>query len=498
MNFGSTAAAAGHFARRWPGTDSAGRFSGAHRGKPRPAAARFAAAGALRRGRCGRLAATALVALALPTPCMAQFGGGFGFGGGVGGISIDAQGIVRNLDPQALTTLADERRKLLGASPAAQGKAGPLRKVSLARIVAAVEQAAATGASAPDDVVFLGGLERVSHVFVDPDGHDIILAGPGDAAAVDAAGNVVAATSRRPLLKLEDLVVALRASDAARAGGIKCSIDPTPEGVANLQTFLRGQRTIGANPDATLVAMQDALGPQRVTVGGVPADSRFARVLVAADYRLKRIGMGIEPSGLTELPSYLSMVPPGATAAAALPRFWLEADYDPITRDPDELAWRINGRRMKCLTENDLFGADGGRKASTPGDAAAQQWCRLMTTHYDKLAGRQPVFAELSNCVDLAVVAALVQGRQLAARAGLDLGPLMDARRLPLPVHGTPASVPTVAHGVKKGSRWVVSASGGVIFQPWSFAAATADATDIGPTRLAALAGRPAAGCSWD
>jgi len=451
---------------------------------------------------CRRLCGQSLLALLLaavwPVACLAQMGGGFGFGQAVGGISIDAEGIVRNLDPQAVTTLADERRRLLGGSAATKVTAGQLRKVSLARIIAAVEKAAAAGTPVPDDVVFLGGLERITHVFVDPDGHDIVLAGPGDAASVDAAGNVVAATSRRPLLKLEDLVVALRAIDGARAGGIKCPIDPTPEGVTALQAFLRTQKTIGANPDATLVAMQDALGPQRVTVGGVPADSRFARVLVAADYRLKRIGMGLEPSGVTELPSYLSMVPAGAATAAALPRFWLEADYDPITRDPDELAWRINGRRMKCLTENDLFGADGTRKASGPGDAAAQQWCRLMTTHYDRLAAKQPVFAELANCVDLSVVAALVTGRQLADRAGLDLSPLLDPVRLPLPAHGTPTSVPTVANGVKKGSRWVVSASGGVLFQPWGFASRTTDSADVAPGRTAAIAARPASGCAWD
>ena len=441
--------------------------------------------------------ASLLIATAWPAICPAQMGG-FGFGGAVGGISIDADGIVRNLDPQAVSALADERRRLLGGSSATKVTAGALRKVSLARVVAAVEKAAAAGTPVPDEIVFLGGLERVTHVFVDPDGHDIVLAGPGDAAAVDAAGNVVAATSRRPLLKLEDLVIALRAIDAARAGGIKCSIDPTPEGVTNLQAFLRSQKTIGANPDATLVAMQDALGPQQVTVAGVPGDSRFARVLVAADYRLKRLGMGLEPSGLAELPSYLSMVPPAAAGAATLPRFWLEADYDPIPRDPDELAWRINGRRMKCLTENDLFGADGTRKASSPGDAVAQQWCRLMTTHYDRLATKQPVFAELTTCVDLAVVAALIHGRQLADRAGLDLEPLLDPQRLPLPAHGTPASVPTVAHGMKKGSRWVVSASGGVLFQPWSFAAKTNDSAEVAPLRVAALAARPASGCSWD
>ena len=442
--------------------------------------------------------AAAVLAMAWQGEAVAQMGGmGMGLGGAVGGISIDADGIVRNLDPRAIESLAKERRQVLTSNAAARGPVAKLRKVSLAKVIAAVK-AANDGHPLPPDVRFLGGLERITHVFVDTEGHDNILAGPADALTVDAAGNVVAASSGRPILQLEDLVVALRAIDAARAGGIKCSIDPTAEGIARLQALLRTQKTIGQNPDATLVAMQNAVGPQQVTVGGVPGDSRFARVLVAADYRLKRIGMGLEPSGIPELPSYLSMVPPGSTSASTLPRFWLEADYEPISRDPDELAWRINTRRMKCLTENDLVDAAGGRTGKAAPDATAKKWCDLMTTNYDRLAGRQPVFAELVNCVDVAVVAALVHGRQLAGRAGLDLTPLLDAQSLPLPSYEVPTSVPTVAHGMKKGSRWVVSASGGVLFQPWSFAANTAGSADVAETRTAALAARPADGWWWD
>jgi hypothetical protein len=443
--------------------------------------------------------AVTVLALAWQGEARAQMGGmGMGMGmGAVGGISIDADGIVRNLDPRAVESLAKERRQAFATGAADRGAAAKLRKISLAKIVAAVK-AADAGRPLPPDVLFLGGLERITHVFVDTEGHDIILAGPADALTVDATGNVVAATSGRPLLQLEDLVVALRAIDAARAGGMKCSIDPTAEGVARLQALLRTQKTIGPNPDATLVAMQNAMGPQQVTVGGVPGDSRFARVLVAADYRLKRVGMGLEPSGIPELPSYLSMVPPGSSSATTLPRFWLEADYEPISRDPDELAWRINGRRMKCLTENDLFDAKGARTAKAAPDATAKKWCDLMTTHYDRLAGKQPVFAELVNCVDLAVVAALLHGRQLAGRAGLDLSPLLDAKALPLPAYDVPTSVPTVAHGLKKGSRWVVSASGGVLFQPWGFAANTTDSPDIAESRTLALAARPANGWWWD
>jgi hypothetical protein len=442
-------------------------------------------------------ASLAAVVAIVPRPAAAQFGGG-GFGNqAVGGISVDAKGIVGNLDPKAAEELAVERRRAL-ADGNWTGKAGDSRKVSLKAVAAAVASATAKSATVPAEAMYLGGLQRIDHVFVDPDAGDIVLTGPADTLVVDQAGNVVGASTGRPPLMLEDLVVALRAIDAAKNGGMTCSIDPTPEGIANLQTLLARQATM-ANPQATFTAMEQALGPQKVTVSGVPTDSRFARVLVAADYRMKRIGMGHEPSGLQKLPSYLAMVPAGGRAMAT-PRFWLEAEYDPIARDPDELAWKIGGRRMKCLTESDAFGDDGVKRGGGAADATARRWCEAMTANYDALAAKHPVFADLANCVDLAVVAALIRGRQLDAKAGCDLAPLLDASAVPLPKYDVPETVPTVATGVKKGSAWVLSASGGVTFQPWQFAAATAESQEAAAGRHEAIAARPAgmAGCSWD
>jgi hypothetical protein len=461
-------------------------------------------------GHQSRLLVAALVLLALvagPRPVLAQIGGMGGIGGGgfrggigggfgaVGGISIDAEGIVRNADARALEALAAERRKALadGAGLAA----GKLRKVSLVAVVAEVRAAAKEGRQVSLEASLLGGLERVTHVFADPEKQDIVLAGPADRIVVDARGNLVAAGSRRPTLQLEDLIVALRTIDQARAGGIQCSIDPTREGMTNYERLMAGLKTMPADKEQLFRQMETAVGSQVVTVRGVPGDSRFARVLVAADYRMKRIGMGLDPSGVAELPSYLALVP-AAGKAAMLPRFWLEAEYEPLAHDADELSWRFGGRKMKCLSESDLLAKDGVQRGAGRADAAAEKWCAAMTANYDALAAKQPVFGELLNCIDMAVVAAIIHGRQLDRRAGLDLAPLLDGKTVPLPVYDVPARVPTVATGLKKGSNWVLSVSGGVQFQPWQFAANGALAADAAEARTLALGGRPARGVFWD
>ncbi len=421
----------------------------------------------------------------LTDPVFGQFAGG-GLGAqAVGGISVDTDGIVRTIEPRALVSIAAQRKKILRENPPQTGQRSDLQKVSLRRILEDVQRAVTEHELVSPEVLTLGGLEKIEYVFVDPDGHDLVLAGPSDEIAVDENGIFVGATSGRPLLLLEDLVVALRSIDAARMGGMRCSIDPTPEGIARLQEILSSTKQM-PNPQKIFRSMEEALGPQQVTVGGVPADTHFAQVLVAADYRMKRIGMGLESSGVAELPSYLSMVQA------------LEAQYRPIARDPDELGWKLTGGKMVCLTETDLLVREGMQRGSGRTDKNAARWCERMTAYYDDLASNKPVFRELMNCVDLAVVAALIDSRQLADRAGLDLSLLKDTSSVQLSSYEVPKQVPTVAHGMKRGSRWILSASGGVQFQPWAFLEDVVEAQDVGSARKLAMASRPQSGICWE
>ena len=113
-----------------------------------------------------------------------------------------------------------------------------LRKISLNRLEQAIldHQGALT-----DEMRYLAGLLRVRYVFYYPDSKDIVMAGPAEGWVPDPAGRVVGIGSGRPVVQLQDLVVALRAFPPG--GGttplIGCSIDPTQEGLAAMQQFLR-------------------------------------------------------------------------------------------------------------------------------------------------------------------------------------------------------------------------------------------------------------------
>src|SRR5262249_20274112 len=154
-------------------------------------------------------------------------------------------------------------------------------------------------------------------VLVYPEERDIVLAGPGEGWKVDEEGNVVGVKTGRPVLRLEDLIVAFRTVDNARRGGISCSIDPTPEGRQRLHALI--SRAEKAPPLGT---MKRALGPEIITITGVPADSRFARILVSSDFHMKRMGMGAEPTQVKGFASYLHMLQQSTADEAPTPRWW--------------------------------------------------------------------------------------------------------------------------------------------------------------------------------
>ena len=51
-------------------------------------------------------------------------------------------------------------------------------------------------------------------------------------------GQAVGETTGRPVMHLQDLLVALRGAFAPQVGPITCSIEPTPEGIRSLQKKL--------------------------------------------------------------------------------------------------------------------------------------------------------------------------------------------------------------------------------------------------------------------
>ena len=412
------------------------------------------------------LALATVIALSFSTQQVAaQF---FGTNRSVGGVSIDTQGIVSTVTAEDQKLLDDARKNALTEIPADLEVYTDFRAVSLKQLEAALADCAANNKPIPDSVRFLAGLQRIEYVLVYPERGDVVIAGPAEGWRIDSMGNVIGATTSRPVVLLEDLIVALRTSEASRLEAISCSIDPTAEGIKRVRTVLSRMRTVnGRQPDSSRI--EQAMGPQVVSVTGVPATSHFARVMVAADFRMKQMAMNFMTSPVEDMPSFMHLISSSRRNASNLtPRWWLATNYEPLARDADGLTWQLRGQGVQCLTEEDHFNAAGERENSVQAGPLAQQWAETMTQRYPELAESDSTFGQLRNVMDLAVVAALIDMEQLLVRANLEL-PHMLAGYAPAEFNA-PRTVPTKASFIRQRGNWVVSASGGVQLTPWQVA----------------------------
>ncbi len=418
-------------------------------------------------GRCGILSVLSLIILQGAWTSTAQGAGAIG----AAGVVVDADGVLRTkfyADPNG--ALAKQQVAAAKANLNAQvAKTSTLRKVSLNRLEAAIRERIDNLQKPTDEMRFLAGLTRVKYVFYYPDTKDIVLAGPAEGWVEDLSGRKRGIESGRPIVELEDLIVALRAyaPGGKNVGVIGCSIDPTKEGLANMQTFLQG---IGAratpNDTQMIVAgLHKSLGLQDVTVNGVPTTTHFAQVMVEADYRMKLMGIGLETPPV-KMTTYIEKATPSSVSKNALQRWYFVPDYKCVKVSNDQTAMELVGDGVKLVAALEQVSADGVRSNATNIDAASKAFVDSFTSQYGKLAAVSPVYAQLRNCIDLAVAAAHIKQQGYAAKAGWDMSTFRDEKVLPVETLSTPKKVETAVNSVWKGNHLMTPVGGGVHIEP--------------------------------
>lgn len=395
------------------------------------------------------------------------------FGDQVGGVSIDAQGALHDLRPQVRQAIANKRDQLAREVPPGMREGVELRKISLRALQEAIAQARRAGGSQmlPPEMRYLGGIQRIQYIFVYPEKKDIVLAGPGEAWRIDELGQAVGATTGKPVVQLQDLLVALRGSFADQPELITCSIDPTAEGIQRMRAYLDQFKGRLRNPAqvAQLIShkgeIEESLGPQTVTVEGVDPASHFAWTLVAADYCMKRLGMGLEEAPIQGMPSYIKMM--GTRSGNMMPRWWMENDYEALLTDNEGLSWELRGQGVRVLSEDELISDDGQRKRTGKTNPVAKRWADNMTEKYEELSVAAPIFGQLRNCMDMAVVSALIRRENLQEKAEMSLDVLLDGEKLSTPTGVVPKSARSQVSFLQKGRYLAITASGGVLINPW-------------------------------
>lgn len=386
-----------------------------------------------------------------------------------GGVYVDAQGAMRPIVNGAeLARLAALRRDATrGTTTSNVRRASPLRKVSLTRLERELQIRAAQGLPIEEELQTLAGLQKVQYVFVYPNSGDVVLAGPAGDWYLGRENRRLAVETDRPVVLLDDLITLLR-REFTSGGEFGCSIDPTAEGIQRLTAFVTESNKKPLAPGGRAKWTDELgkrLGTQNVSITGIDPSSHAAQVLVEADYRMKLLGIGKEES-IVQVPSYLQIVAdlkPKQPPALDLVRWWFTINYDALLTSAEHDVYELRGSGVKLLGENEFLAARGERVGTGQANTANQLFAANFTTHFAALTQKHPIYAELQNIFDLALVAAVLKHDGVCDRVQWQRTGLMSPKVYEAEQSPAPRTVETVAASRELSRTLIIAtASGGV------------------------------------
>ena len=404
-------------------------------------------------------------------------GGGMG-GPGIGGpagVVIDPRGVLRleSVKDQAGRVSAERQKAAVALLPRDLKAKSPLRKVALGRLEREIAKALKAGQAVPEPMRMLAGLTRVRYVFIYPAEGDrpgeVVIAGPAEGWMTDGFGRTTGVETGSPTVLLEDLAAVMRVFPPGNPANrlIGCSIDPTEQGLAAMQQFVKsiGRVNPDIGPDQIVAGLRESLGPQVVSVQGVSPETHFARVLVEADYRMKLIAIGLEPPPV-KMSTFIDLAAASSVAANALKRWYFVPELKCVRPAGDDLAIELVGRGVKLCGADEVVAAGGKRKGADRTDRASEAFTQAFTKKYPDIAARNAVFGQLRNLIDLSVAAAYLQEQDAYGRTGWDASTLRDEAAYAIETHPAPKQVDPAINAVWRDARLLTPIGGGVVINP--------------------------------
>lgn len=389
------------------------------------------------------------------------------------GVYVDSQGTLKRvtqLSNDSLLSEVHDASKLLSAN---NDSAAPsaLRKVSLTRLEKEAQLRWAIGRDPTDTMLNMAGIYEVKYLLVYPETGEIVIAGPAGPWHANAEGRHVNIATGRPVLQLDDMVVLLR-NAIDEHGKFGCAITPTQQGLKSAQEYIDVTSAKPLHPrqrDQWLKGLQAAVGKQDITVHGISPDTRVGQIIVEADYHMKRIGMGLE-DGTAGVPSYLEMVtiPPGGSPPPMdVLRWWFTLDYRNISVTKERNAFALQGPGVQVLSENEHLDAQGQRIHTNTSTALNATFARNFSTNYAPLAVKYPIYAELKNVFDLAMITSLIEKERLADQVGWNMTHFGPNGGYEVATGSAPKVVDSITNMRVIDKKYVIAGvSGGVNFDP--------------------------------
>lgn len=307
-----------------------------------------------------------------------------------------------------------------------------LRAVSL-KILEAEAESCMRRAKCTEDILLIGGMSKVVGYVVDEQNTDIILFGEAD--------------NGGPPLHLEDFVLALRNAwlkYAELRGNTfyysypSCTIDPEPEVFSELEqsgSMIFAPSDPG-NMKNSLERWRSVCGkPQNVKVMGIPFDSHFGKVMVEADYYMKRLVDGSVTVDIDGFRSLTDMTLDIAREAiekgkpismhAQLNRFWFFPGENSFVEDQGIAA--IEKSLVQLLTEEEFLTKNREMVGTGRADPLADKFASDFSLNYDVIAKEEPIYAQLEGLFRFVALAKLMKAKETPTEADIGLGYLMNS-----------------------------------------------------------------------
>ena len=339
-------------------------------------------------------------------------------------------------------------------------KAGMVRSISLPRLETALMARQAAGLPPTPEMLALAGLDRIQYIMIYPDSHDVVLVGTFQDEYGPEAQH-----------RLSDLAVLFDAATNGN-GQMVCSITPREKNLAATQAFLKESATRALKPgerQSWLDTIRSKMGRQDIEFSGVDPRTHVAQVLIAADYHMKLVGMGLEP-GVDGVESYLSSVEvaeDGTLPPMNVLRWWFTLRDAAVTTNGDQTTFAIPDRLVRVQSENEMLSERGARIHTGASEPLNRRFAASFTENYDLLAGKYQIYADLRHVFETSVAASLIVDQRLEKDAGWQ--PTLLANPELWLSHDQPAArevESVVAHRVIDRRHVIAGISGGVDLAP--------------------------------
>jgi len=237
--------------------------------------------------------------------------------------------------------------------------------------------------------------------------------------------------NKYPSLYTEDFIIALRNTwkhySKFKLNSIiytppGCSIDSNPATIQKLQKI--GENLNNSNNYKSEIYEKWHLvckEPQTVRVMGVPFNSHFAKIMVDADYDMKKIVDGSSQvftknfKSLTELAIevskdkfYNNQKNDKNSPSLSMNRFWFYPGNFIFSKAKKYKLFILKKCQIKLLTEEEYVQKDGKTQGSGRPNDLANKFALSFTQNYDRIAKQYDIFMQLKNLYKFVAISKVI------------------------------------------------------------------------------------------